>query len=150
MSSSTEKVRIFTTHKIFLSSFLLTGDCDYKDSLLARAIGFNSLCQDIPGDAVLYSMIRVLSKPVECPLQGPYSVSYGKGGADVYCSHPPSLVDSCSNNSVLQVFVNSFYENSRINLGSLLLAYMKLTSLDTNMRSVVVNPSNPSSSLFTG
>ena len=36
-------------------------------------------------------------------LQGPHSLSYGKGGATKHCSHPPSLMDSCSDNSVLQV-----------------------------------------------
>ena len=46
------------------------------------------MCSEIPGDAAMYSMIRVWSRPVECPLQGPYSLSYGKGGADKQCSHP--------------------------------------------------------------
>ena len=79
------------------------GDCDYKENLLTRGDGLISLCQDIPGDAVMYSMIRVMSRPVECPLQGPYRLAYGKGGADKQCSHPPSLMDSCSDNSVIQV-----------------------------------------------
>jgi len=78
-------------------------DCDYKENLLTRGDGLISLCQDIPGDAVMYSMIRVMSRPVECPLQGPYRLAYGKGGADKQCSHPPSLMDSCSDNSVIQV-----------------------------------------------
>ena len=80
-----------------------------------------SLCTEIPGDAAMYSMIRVWSKPVQCPLQvsvhlytmcgdhdhvsqGPHSMAYGKGGADKQCTHPPSLMDSCHNDdSVLQV-----------------------------------------------
>ena len=62
-----------------------------------------ALCQEMAGDSLLYSMIRVWSSPVDCPLQGPHSLSYGKGGATRQCSHPPSLMDSCTDHSVLQV-----------------------------------------------
>ena len=71
--------------------------------------------------------------PVVCPLQGPYSLAYGKvddlyhidqdqedhhhldqdqddqhnarqqGGADRQCSHPPSLMDTCNDDSVIQI-----------------------------------------------
>ena len=44
----------------------------------------------------------VIHKLIE-QLQGPHSVSYGKGGATKHCTHPPSLMDSCSDDSVLQV-----------------------------------------------
>ena len=46
---------------------------------------------------------RALASPVACPLQGPFSLAYGKGGADKQCSHPPSLMDSCSDASVVQI-----------------------------------------------
>ena len=82
---------------------LVAGDCDSKEGVLSRGGGLSSLCTEIPGDAAMYSMIRVWSRPVECPLQGPYSLAYGKGGADKQCSHPPSLMDSCNDDSVIQV-----------------------------------------------
>jgi hypothetical protein len=78
-------------------------DCDSKQGILSRGAGLSSLCTEIPGDAAMYSMIRVWSRPVECPLQGPYSLAYGKGGADKQCSHPPSLMDSCNDDSVIQI-----------------------------------------------
>lgn len=62
-----------------------------------------SQCREIPGDAAMYTMIRALASPVACPLQGPFSLAYGKGGADKQCSHPPSLMDSCSDASVVQI-----------------------------------------------
>ena len=92
---------------------------------------------------------RVSAAPVVCPLQGPYSLAYGKvdnlyhldqdqddqhnlyhqdqdqddhhnlyhldqdqddhhnalqqGGADRRCSHPPSLMDTCNDDSVIQI-----------------------------------------------
>ena len=55
------------------------------------------------GDTLLYSMIRVWSRPVSCPLQGPHGLAYGKGGATSQCSHPPSLMDTCTDHSVIQV-----------------------------------------------
>ena len=82
---------------------IVAGDCDSKQDVLSRGGGLSSLCSEIPGDAAMYSMIRVWSRPVECPLQGPYSLAYGKGGADRQCSHPPSLMDSCNDDSVIQV-----------------------------------------------
>ena len=88
--------------------------------------------------------LRVSAAPVVCPLQGPYSLAYGKvcrisiicqyqssaqvleqsgiwksiicqviwclpmrfntkGGADRQCSHPPSLMDTCNDDSVIQI-----------------------------------------------
>ena len=43
-----------------------SGDCEAPSRLLG---GLMSLCAEIPGDAAMYSMIRVWSKPVQCPLQ---------------------------------------------------------------------------------
>ena len=87
----------------YTQKHFLTGDCDSKQGILSRGGGLASLCTEIPGDAAMYSMIRVWSRPVECPLQGPYSLAYGKGGANQQCSHPPSLMDSCNDDSVIQV-----------------------------------------------
>lgn len=80
-------------------------DCESRQSLAGRGggKGLEALCEEIPGDTPLYSMIRVWSKPVSCPLQGPHSVAYGKGGANQQCSHPPSLMDSCTDHSVIQI-----------------------------------------------
>jgi len=79
------------------------GDCETRQSLMSRPGGLTKLCSEIPGDTAMYSMIRLWSKPVQCPIQGPHSVSYGKGGATKHCTHPPSLMDSCSDDSVLQI-----------------------------------------------
>ena len=85
-----------------------SGDCESRQSLAGRGGGeVESLCEEIPGDTPLYSMIRVWSRPVSCPLQGPHSVAYGKGGANKQCSHPPSLMDSCTDQSVIQVILSS-------------------------------------------
>ena len=95
------KSDIFWNIRIIIIQF--AGDCDSKQGILSRGGGLASLCREIPGDAAMYSMIRVWSRPVECPLQGLYSLAYGKGGADKQCSHPPSLMDSCNDDSVIQV-----------------------------------------------
>ena len=81
-----------------------SGDCESRQSLAGRGgSSVSSLCEEMAGDSLLYSMIRVWSRPVSCPLQGPHSLAYGKGGATRQCSHPPSLMDSCTDNSVIQV-----------------------------------------------
>ena len=41
--------------------------------------------------------------PLPAGVQGPHSLAYGKGGADRQCAHPPSLLDSCNDDSVIQV-----------------------------------------------
>ena len=42
------------------------------------------------------SRVRLWSRPVPCPLQGPHAVAYGRGGARELCGHPPSLMDRCA------------------------------------------------------
>ena len=42
------------------------------------------------------SRVRLWSRPVPCPLQGPHKVAYGRGGARELCGHPPSLMDRCA------------------------------------------------------
>ncbi|XP_063216849.1 uncharacterized protein LOC134527831 [Bacillus rossius redtenbacheri] len=68
--------------------------CDQKDSL-------DRLCSLIPGDATLISMFRSGAGATQCPFKGgpPYTFSYNKGSGE--CSQPPSIVDSCTDESRL-------------------------------------------------
>ncbi|KAJ8891108.1 hypothetical protein PR048_010618 [Dryococelus australis] len=68
--------------------------CDQKDSL-------DSLCSLIAGDATLISMFRSGAGATQCPFKGgpPYTFSYNKGSGE--CSSPPSIVDSCTDESRL-------------------------------------------------
>ena len=50
-------------------SEITSGDCESQSRLVSRPGGMMTLCLEIPGDAAMYSMIRVWSKPVQCPLQ---------------------------------------------------------------------------------
>ena len=47
----------------------VAGDCETRQSLMSRPGGLTTLCSEIPGDTAMYSMIRLWSKPVQCPIQ---------------------------------------------------------------------------------
>jgi len=65
---------------------------------------FDSLCENIAGDAPMYSMFRRSAEPVRCPFKGPFSFSYTKGGSGINtCSDPKSYLDSCTENTRLQL-----------------------------------------------
>ncbi|KAL5284050.1 hypothetical protein ACFFRR_006368 [Megaselia abdita] len=58
-----------------------------------------TLCDQIPGDALLYSLFRENAEPVKCPLKGPYSFTYNRGHGE--CKSPVSNIDSCTEESRL-------------------------------------------------
>lgn len=58
-----------------------------------------SLCSEINGDALLFSMFRLNTAAVECPFRGSYSFSYSRGHGE--CAYPPSSVESCTDSSRL-------------------------------------------------
>ncbi|XP_055374625.1 uncharacterized protein LOC129607572 [Condylostylus longicornis] len=58
-----------------------------------------NLCDQIPGDALLYSLFREQAEPVKCPLKGPYTFTYNRGHGE--CRNPVSNIDSCTEESRL-------------------------------------------------
>ncbi|CAG4967798.1 unnamed protein product [Colias eurytheme] len=69
--------------------------CSLKDSL-------SSICDEISGDAPLYSMFRKEPSPTPqpCPFHpAPFTFTYNKGTGD--CTYPPSRAESCTDDSRL-------------------------------------------------
>ena len=54
----------------------------------------HTMCRAIPGDAPLYTLFRVDTVPIVCPIQGPllFSYNYGRG----LCSYPLSRLETCT------------------------------------------------------
>ncbi|XP_049305035.1 uncharacterized protein LOC105222833 isoform X2 [Bactrocera dorsalis] len=58
-----------------------------------------NLCDQIPGDALLYSLFRESAEPVKCPLKGPFVFTYNRGHGE--CKSPVSNIESCTEDSRL-------------------------------------------------
>lgn len=58
-----------------------------------------TLCAEINGDALLYSMFRLNTPAVPCPFKGSFVFNYSRGHGE--CANPPSTVDSCTDDSHL-------------------------------------------------
>lgn len=58
-----------------------------------------NLCDQIPGDALLYSLFRENAEPVKCPLKGPFVFTYNRGHGE--CKSPVSNIESCTEDSRL-------------------------------------------------
>ncbi|XP_043286807.1 uncharacterized protein [Venturia canescens] len=59
-----------------------------------------TMCEVIRSDDNFFTMVRLDSKPIACPFTGPpYIFSYNRGDKD--CSDPPSLAESCTDESKL-------------------------------------------------
>lgn len=77
-----------------------------------------NLCDQIPGDALLYSMFKVDAEPIKCPIRGtvvvtnlrkndeiqltfhfigPFTFTYNRGHGE--CKNPVSNIDSCTEDS---------------------------------------------------
>ncbi|CAH1730800.1 unnamed protein product [Chironomus riparius] len=56
-----------------------------------------NLCDQIPGDALLYSMFKVDADPIKCPIKGSYLFTYNRGHGE--CKSPVSNVESCTEDS---------------------------------------------------
>lgn len=57
------------------------------------------LCEQIPGDALLYSMFKINPEPIKCPLSGSYTFTYNRGHGE--CRSPVSNMEMCTEDSRL-------------------------------------------------
>lgn len=71
----------------------------YKETLCEPSRDLASLCAQITGDALLFSMFRRDAPPAACPFKGPLTFSYTRGHGQ--CSVPASTIDSCTSDSRL-------------------------------------------------
>lgn len=75
-----------------------------------------NLCDQIPGDALLYSMFKIDAEPIKCPIRGelflnffwlhrilmrtslgPFLFTYNRGHGE--CTNPVSNIESCTEDS---------------------------------------------------
>lgn len=74
-----------------------------------------NLCNQIPGDGLLYSMFKVDAEPIKCPIRGkhslsrkkipqmtfhfagPFTFTYNRGHGE--CKNPVSNIESCTEDS---------------------------------------------------
>ena len=101
MSFNTKRVSngkgLHLIYILFLIFFSLSGYCEENIQSM------EALCNTIAGDAPLYTMFRKGGDLVKCPFRGPFSFSYSKGGRGQVCEHPPSYLDSCSDNQKMKL-----------------------------------------------
>nr|CAD7589849.1 unnamed protein product [Timema genevievae] len=72
----------------------------YKETDCNIASELDDLCDEIIGDAPLYSMFRVDGSPETCPFKSPpFTFSYNRGSGE--CKFPISTIDSCTDDSRL-------------------------------------------------
>ncbi|XP_055903432.1 uncharacterized protein LOC129939442 isoform X2 [Eupeodes corollae] len=71
----------------------------YKENFCKGRETLQNLCDQIPGDALLYSLFRENAEPVKCPLKGPFVFTYNRGHGE--CKSPVSNIESCTEDSRL-------------------------------------------------
>ncbi|XP_049305040.1 uncharacterized protein LOC105222833 isoform X6 [Bactrocera dorsalis] len=71
----------------------------YKENFCKGRETLQNLCDQIPGDALLYSLFRESAEPVKCPLKGPFVFTYNRGHGE--CKSPVSNIESCTEDSRL-------------------------------------------------
>ncbi|XP_055678392.1 uncharacterized protein LOC129787100 isoform X2 [Lutzomyia longipalpis] len=71
----------------------------YKESYCRGRETLQNLCEQIPGDALLFSMFKENAEPVKCPLKGPFTFTYNRGHGE--CRSPVSNIESCTEDSRL-------------------------------------------------
>ncbi|XP_028172102.1 uncharacterized protein LOC114361308 [Ostrinia furnacalis] len=74
----------------------------YKESPSWSKDSLSSICEQISGDAPLYSMFRKEPRPVPqpCPFHpAPFTFTYNRGTGD--CTNPPSRAEACTDDSRL-------------------------------------------------
>ncbi|XP_053205038.1 uncharacterized protein LOC128389464 [Panonychus citri] len=72
----------------------------YKETLCSTVPRkLNDLCDEINGDAPLFSLFRLDTPPVPCPFSGYFKFSYNRGRGE--CGDPPSTIDSCTDENHL-------------------------------------------------
>ncbi|XP_067618574.1 uncharacterized protein aus isoform X2 [Eurosta solidaginis] len=72
---------------------------DMNDYFCKGRETLQNLCDQIPGDALLYSLFRESAEPVKCPLKGPFIFTYNRGHGE--CRSPVSNIESCTEDSRL-------------------------------------------------
>ncbi|CAO1439859.1 unnamed protein product [Diamesa serratosioi] len=70
-----------------------TNVLQYKESEYNREL-LSYLCDEIPGDAMLFSMFKINPVPIKCPIKGPYAFTYNRGHGE--CKNPVSKIKSCT------------------------------------------------------
>uniref|UniRef100_A0AAG5D1A7 Uncharacterized protein n=1 Tax=Anopheles atroparvus TaxID=41427 RepID=A0AAG5D1A7_ANOAO len=72
----------------------------YKESMGCKGREtLHYLCEQIPGDALLYSMFKINPEPIKCPLSGSYTFTYNRGHGE--CRSPVSNMEMCTEDSRL-------------------------------------------------
>ncbi|XP_055618252.1 uncharacterized protein LOC129763325 isoform X2 [Toxorhynchites rutilus septentrionalis] len=72
----------------------------YKESMGCKGREtLHYLCEQIPGDALLYSMFKINPEPIKCPLSGSFTFTYNRGHGE--CKNPVSKMDMCTEDSRL-------------------------------------------------
>ncbi|XP_045771075.1 uncharacterized protein LOC123871357 isoform X1 [Maniola jurtina] len=74
----------------------------YKETFCSQKDSLTSICDEISGDAPLYSMFRKEPRPEPepCPFHpAPFTFTYNRGSGD--CTYPPSRAESCTDDSRL-------------------------------------------------
>ncbi|XP_023936992.2 uncharacterized protein LOC112045140 isoform X2 [Bicyclus anynana] len=74
----------------------------YKETFCSPKDSLSTICDEISGDAPLYSMFRKEPRPEPepCPFHpAPFTFTYNRGSSD--CAYPPSRAESCTDDSRL-------------------------------------------------
>ncbi|XP_037808018.1 uncharacterized protein LOC119601262 isoform X2 [Lucilia sericata] len=79
--------------------YIMRSNDDMNDYFCKGRETLQNLCDQIPGDALLYSLFRESAEPVKCPLKGPFIFTYNRGNGE--CKSPVSNIESCTEDSRL-------------------------------------------------
>ncbi|XP_030242140.1 uncharacterized protein LOC108652466 isoform X5 [Drosophila navojoa] len=79
--------------------YIMRSNDDMNDYHCKGRETLQNLCDQIPGDALLYSLFRESAEPVKCPLKGPFIFTYNRGHGE--CKSPVSNIESCTEESRL-------------------------------------------------
>ncbi|XP_030374318.1 uncharacterized protein LOC115623902 isoform X2 [Scaptodrosophila lebanonensis] len=79
--------------------YIMRSNDDMNDYFCKGRETLQNLCDQIPGDALLYSLFRESAEPVKCPLKGPFIFTYNRGHGE--CKFPVSNIESCTEDSRL-------------------------------------------------
>ncbi|GAU93972.1 hypothetical protein RvY_05822 [Ramazzottius varieornatus] len=82
--------------------------CMPMDEVPAEGLSIDGLCNDIRGDAPLYSMFRLNTSPETCPFRGRFSFTYALGPQGYRtCQYPRSEAQSCVKESEIMLHYKS-------------------------------------------
>ncbi|XP_053946060.1 uncharacterized protein LOC128855302 isoform X1 [Anastrepha ludens] len=97
LNSNNGHSRLSSSDQYIMRSYDDMNDCP-PDFCKGRET-LQNLCDQIPGDALLYSLFRESAEPVKCPLKGPFIFTYNRGHGE--CKSPVSNIESCTEDSRL-------------------------------------------------